>query len=238
MYNKITQIRGQASYFINRHWFRIGLACLVLYAFLNRDFSFKISIQAPTEVPVDNTFKPAPSKKETLTDNGVATTQASNQFDFLPSWSDKKRTPLIQQLQNVERDQIESFIRRFSAIAQAEQDKFGIPANIILAHALLKSNAGKSPYVREGINYFSLPCSDNWDGGTQDGPNGCIRRYDNAWQSFRDHSLYLTTGGNAGLRKIGATDYKSWAKAIGQLNEEETEFAKQLLIVIQEFGLF
>ena len=237
MYNKITQIRGRAAYFINLHWFKIGLACLVLYAFLNRNFSFKISIQAPTEIPVENTFKPASSKKETLTDNGLATTQASNQFDFWPRWSDEKKTPLIQQLQHIERTQIRAFIRRFSAIAQTEQIKFGIPASIILAHALLKSSAGSSIYVKEGANYFSLPCSDDWNGGTQDGLNGCIRRYDNAWQSFRDHSLYLTTGDNAGLRKIDATDYKSWAKAVAQLNEDENEFAKQLLIVMQEFGL-
>lgn len=237
MYNKIIQIRGQALCLINRHWFKIGLACLALYAFINREFSFSISIKAPVEVPANNTEASFFSKKETLTDNGLSTKKTSNQFDFIPNWSKEASVPLIKQLQKLERSQIEQFVNRFSAIAAAEQDKFDIPASIILADALLKSNAGTSSYAKEGANYFTLPCSNDWDGGTQDGFNGCLRRYDNAWQSYRDHSLYLTTGANAGLSKIGSTNYQSWAKTLGHLNKDEEGFEQQLLVVIREFKL-
>ena len=237
MYTKITHFGGQALHIFNRHWFKIGLGFLGLYAFLSRDFSFKISIQAPVEVPVKSSKKADVSRKEILTDNGLSSAQTSNQFDFLPSWRGSESMPLIEQLKIIDSDKINVFIRRFTAVARAEQERFGIPASIILAHSLLKSGAGASSYVKTGNNYFSLFCADNWDGGTQDGFNGCLRRYDNAWQSFRDHSLYLTTGVNAGLNKIGSADFKIWAKALGQLNKTEDNFEQQLLVVIREFDL-
>ena len=237
MSNKTILLWGQALTIFNQHWFKIGLVALGLYAFLSRDFSFRISIQAPSEIPSESYQSPPHSKKQVLTDNGLSTTPTTNHFDFIPSWGEKKAPNLIQQLQEVDQEKIKKFIQRFGHVARTEEEKYGIPTSIILANALLQSSAGTTNHATIGNNYFALVCSDSWNGGSQDGPQGCIRRYDNAWQSFRDYSLFLTTGPNTGFKKIDTNNLSAWANALGQINSETDDFDKQLLYVIKQFGL-
>lgn len=227
---------------LNQHWFKIGLVLLMLYAFLNKDFSFNINIQAP-ETPATQPQEEYQSRrqvrKETLTDNGSTQAQVTNQFDFLPSWGTDDSEYLLLRLNKVDAEEIDKFIQRFSHVAEAEQDKFGIPASITLAHSLLFSQAGQHPLLSKGHNYFGLPCTDDWQGQTQDGEQGeCLRRYDNAWMSFRDHSLYYTTGPHTSLRQLVGEDYRSWAKALedSPLNTRK-RLAEQLLELIDKFGL-
>ena len=114
-----------------------------------------------------------------------------------------------------------------------------MPASIILAQGLLQSLAGQHPAVEKGHNYFLLPCTDDWEGQTQDGERGtCLRRYDNAWMSFRDNSLYLTSGENGHLRRLKGADHREWAEALQHTKgNDNDQLAKQLLNVIREFGL-
>ncbi len=237
MTNKTNTLWGQTLSVFNQHWFKIGLLALGLYAFLSRDFSFRISIQAPSEIPEEGYQSTSNSRKETLTDNSLSAPQATNHFDFIPDWGGDKKMNFFHELQKVDQTIIQNFIQRFTHVASAEEEKYGIPANIILAHAILKSSAGTSEYVKNGNNYFALACSDNWNGGTQDGHQGCIRRYDNAWQSFRDHSLFLTTGTYASLKKIDTNNHNAWAKALGQIHKENEGLNDQLLYIIEHFGL-
>ena len=57
--------------------------------------------------------------------------------------------------------------------------------------------------------------------------------------SFRDHSLYVTTGEYADLRRLGSTNYRAWAKAL-----EDARFARednlegQLIELIERYQLF
>lgn len=235
----ILDLRANILSFMSRHWFKISIVMLVLYAFFSRDFSLNISVHSPTEQP-QQWQQPANGgdvRKETLTDNALATQHTSNRFDLLPDWSSDDNA-LVNALAEVSNAEIKGFIERFSHVAQTEQEKFGIPASITIGHALLQSQAGKKSHAARGHNFFQLPCTDDWDAGTQDGPNGCLRRYDNAWLSFRDHSLFYSTGKHTRLREIGAKRYAQWAQALEESPYNETgELATQLVGVIERFEL-
>ncbi len=227
---------------LSQHWFKIGLVFLALYAFLNKDLSFNINIQAPESPatqPLEEYQTRRQARKETLTDNGGLQAKATNRFNFLPSWGTDDSKYLILRLNRIEEKQIDDFIQRFAHVAEAEQEKFGIPASIILAHSLLYSQAGQNSFVTNGNNYFGLPCTDDWQGQTQDGEKGeCLRRYDNAWISFRDHSLYYTTGQHASLRQLTGKSYQTWAQALEESPNNKTKrLAEQLLELINKFQL-
>ena len=235
-------VLGRLWPLLNRHWFKIGLVALATYAILSKDLSFNISIQAPEEpleIPEEELQSRRQSRRETLTDNSATTAQTTSRFDFLPSWGENPDAAYLLLMEKTERRDIQQFIKRFSHVAEAEQEKYGMPASIILARGLLQSLAGQHPAVEKGHNYFLLPCTDDWEGQTQDGERGtCLRRYDNAWMSFRDNSLYLTSGENGHLRRLKGADHREWAEALQHTKgNDNDQLAKQLLNVIREFGL-
>jgi flagellum-specific peptidoglycan hydrolase FlgJ len=122
-------------------------------------------------------------------------------------------------------------------VAENEQLKYGVPASVILASGLLMSEAGNAELSREGNNFFALPCTADWKGqeGYHDGK--CFRYYENAWTSFRDNSLYLTTYLFPG-KQLPADDYKSWVAALEQVKYgDEPNLAAQLAKIIDHYDL-
>jgi hypothetical protein len=236
-----TLMQGKLLPFINQHWFKIGVAALALYAFLSKDFAFQINIQAPgtpTTVPATPDSRTAKKSRETLTDNISTGDVVATTFDFLPSWGNDG-SPMIERIARLDNNSIQQFFHRFQHVAESEQEKFGIPAAIILANSLLNSQAGKAPYAQQGHNFFRLTCSDDWQGQTQDDDRGlCLRSYDNAWMSFRDHSLFFTTGAHAAFRDIPASNYKAWARAMNESPyNKEKQLDEQLIRIIERFKL-
>ncbi|PSR13156.1 MAG: hypothetical protein DA408_10430 [Bacteroidetes bacterium] len=233
---------GQLWALLNQHWFKIGVVILLLYAFMSKDLSFNISVQAPVEpveAPVEEYQETTPVRKETFTDNGLDAEPNTTRFDLLPQWTSNPDLSRLENLQRVEDRQVRAFVKRFAHVAEAEQEKFGLPASIILAHALLQSQAGQLEPAARGNNFFALPCTDDWQGQTQDGAHtSCLRRYDNAWLSFRDHSLYFTTGPHASLRKLSANQVAAWAKAMNNSKGNTIpDLDDQLLATIKAYQL-
>jgi flagellum-specific peptidoglycan hydrolase FlgJ len=231
---------GKAGPFLNRHWFKLGLVLLVLYTLLSRDLSLNVSLHNPGEAPAQMappTQQTVKKSRETLTENGPGQSAKTELFDFWPSWGNNE-VILLESLQQVPVNQIEAFVERFAHVAQAEAEKFAVPASIILANALLQSQAGQAKWAQEGHNFFALACTDDWEAGTQDGPGGCLRRYDNAWLSFRDHSLYLREGPHRRLRRLQHQDYRAWADALADtIGARQKDYAEQLQTVIARFQL-
>lgn len=232
------------------YWFRILLVGFLLFLVFKKDFSFTINLNAPA--PTETTLPPArqpveqdpPPKRETFTE------QASHQsltpapekgvldrFDFssIIGSSDRQLTELLYE---VKPETVEAYVKRFGRVARNEQKKFGIPASITLGNALLHSQAGESVLSRQANNHFGLMCTPEWSGQQWDGDGECLRAYENAWTSFRDHSFYITTGTFANLRQLKSTDYKAWAKGL-EKNEysKADKYADQLIEVIERYGL-
>lgn len=137
----------------------------------------------------------------------------------------------------------EQYIERYKGIAITEMRKYGIPASITLAQGLLESGAGRSELAVKGNNHFGIKCH-GWDGRTiyhDDDLNGeCFRAYDNALESFEDHSKFLA--GRERYRRLFSlpcTDYRGWAtglKACGYATNPR--YAQNLIDIIETYELY
>ena len=129
----------------------------------------------------------------------------------------------------------EEYIQTYKDIAMREMRDHKIPASITLAQGLLESGAGNSALAREAKNHFGIKCHKGWEGDTyimdDDEKNECFRKYDNAEESFVDHSLFLTTRSRyAALFDLDITDYEGWAKGLKAAGYATNPKYAQLLI--------
>jgi len=122
--------------------------------------------------------------------------------------------------------------------------KEGIPASITLAQGIQESNAGNSPLALHANNHFGIKCAKDWSGPyyTQDDDtkDECFRKYENAFDSYSDHSAFLKSHARyAYLFQIPITDYKGWAnglKASGYASDPL--YAKRLIKIIEDYQLY
>ena len=127
------------------------------------------------------------------------------------------------------------YIKRFSKVAVAEMDKYGIPASIKLAQAILESNRGKSKLAKEGNAHFAIKCSEGYQCGSH--KEGKFRYYDTAWLSWRDHSKFLQKERYKDLYTYGR-DYKKWAHGLKRAGyAEDKDYASKLIRVIEFYEL-
>lgn len=236
--------------FVKVHWFKISLVAFLLFLIFKKDFSFTINLNAPA--PTETTMPPArqpvqqapPAKRETFTEQAKqqSLTPAPEQgvldrFDFSSILGGSNKQ-LKDELNEVDPEKVKSYIERFGRVARSEQKKFGIPASIVLANALLHSQAGENQASKRANNHFGLACTEDWMGEKWDQEGDCYRVYENAWTSFRDHSFFLTTGTFADLRQLDPKDYKAWAKAMEKkAYTTYDDLADQLIEVIEHWRL-
>jgi flagellum-specific peptidoglycan hydrolase FlgJ len=183
--------------FFKTNWFTIALVILVLAAIARH----KVSPGAQPARP-----KPVESNQEKYTAAGD-NAQLGFAVESLAAASENaadKATAI-------------AFVRRFEQVAVSERKKFGIPSSVLLACAFVNSAAGKSETVAQANNYFALPCGSDWEGEQKTVNSRCIRRYESAWASFRDFSIYLTSQEwYGGVKKSAGKDWEKWIKALGQ----------------------
>lgn len=140
-------------------------------------------------------------------------------------------------------DRYGQYVEQFSAMAQNEMAEFGIPASITLAQGLLESAAGYSTLATEGNNHFGIKCHNSWSGPTMlrsdDAPDECFRVYNDASQSFRDHSIFLTRKRYASLFLLDPLDYAAWARGLSQCGyATDPHYADRLIAIIEKYELF
>jgi len=135
------------------------------------------------------------------------------------------------------------YIERWKDEAIAQMNQTGIPASITLAQGILESADGNSPLARYANNHFGIKCHNDWKGETfiqdDDRSNECFRKYENAEESFRDHSLFLTTRSNySKLFDLSSTDYKGWAHGLKSAGyATNPQYAYRLIQIIEENDL-
>lgn len=115
----------------------------------------------------------------------------------------------------------EQYINTYASVAVNEMHRSGIPASITLAQGLLESSNGNSPLAKTANNHFGIKCHKEWTGDTyyqdDDVANECFRYYENAMQSYTDHTDFLMTRSRyAFLFSYPRTDYQNWAYGLKQ----------------------
>ena len=149
-------------------------------------------------------------------------------------------TAISSQAQNMT---TEAYINKYKYIAIKEMFDFKIPASITLAQGILESGSGNSRLAIEANNHFGIKCHNDWTGAKiykdDDEKNECFRVYSTAEQSFRDHSLFLTTKNRyAFLFDYKITNYKSWAKGLKKAGyATNPKYPKRLIGIIEDHNL-
>ncbi|MCK5694512.1 MAG: glucosaminidase domain-containing protein [Bacteroidales bacterium] len=137
----------------------------------------------------------------------------------------------------------EKYIADFSELAMREMHRVGIPASITLAQGCLESNNGNSTLATRGNNHFGIKCHD-WTGKKMyhddDKRHECFRSYPSAYDSYMDHSQFLTTKSRyASLFEISPHDYRGWAKGLKAAGyATANNYATLLIRIIEENQLY
>lgn len=136
----------------------------------------------------------------------------------------------------------QAYIDKYKDLAIAEMLKYDIPASITLAQGLLESGAGMSELALKSNNHFGIKCHD-WRGATtrhtDDKENECFRAYDDVYESYEDHSQFLTSQPRyKSLFKLKRTDYKGWARGLKRCGyATNPAYANQLIDIIELYKL-
>jgi LysM repeat protein len=139
--------------------------------------------------------------------------------------------------------QYQQYIDQYKDIAIEQMLKWKIPASITLAQGLLESGAGNGRLATKANNHFGIKCH-GWKGRTiyhdDDARGECFRSYSSAYESFEDHSRFLSSGQRyKGLFKLRLTDYQGWARGLKAAGyATNPRYASQLIDIIQLYRLY
>ena len=137
----------------------------------------------------------------------------------------------------------ETYVRTYSDLAMREMARVGIPASITLAQGCLESNNGNSTLARKGNNHFGIKCHE-WTGRKiyhdDDERHECFRSYDSPYESYMDHSHFLTTKTRyAELFELKPHDYRGWAKGLKKAGyATASNYATLLIQIIEQNELY
>ena len=137
----------------------------------------------------------------------------------------------------------QQYIDQYKDIAIEQMQRYKIPASITLAQGLLESGAGRSELTRKANNHFGIKCHNGWTGPTSyhddDARSECFRAYRSAYESYEDHSRFLSTSRRySSLFSLKITDYKGWAKGLKAAGyATNPQYANKLIEIIQLYKL-
>ena len=136
------------------------------------------------------------------------------------------------------------YVAHFAHIARTEQLKYGIPASITLAQALLESDAGSTRLASDFRNHFGLKCFATVCPETHcaphqdDHPTDFFRTFSTNWESFRAHSLFLKKPRYAACFELHPQDYRGWAYALQRAGyATDPAYARKLIHLIEALEL-
>jgi flagellum-specific peptidoglycan hydrolase FlgJ len=232
---------ARLSSYLKQHWFKLACFSILLYLFIQKDFRFSVNLNSPTEsieTSPSHLSAPATQKKEIFTERKKDSNKILDKFEMPSFFTKSNKINLMTQLNRVDEKAKHDYLKRFAKVVINERRKFGIPSSILLACGLLQSQAGKRDMAMNGNNHFALNCSLGWEGESGSYQGACFRHYENAWTSFRDHSVYLTSSKFGQLTTLESNDYKSWARGLEKLNYGGIDDLETHLInLIEQYGL-
>ncbi len=152
--------------------------------------------------------------------------------------------PILMSAQGMKWNQrYQDYFDKYKDLAIAQMQKYRIPASITLAQGVLESGAGYSELAQRANNHFGIKCNNGWRGLTSyhddDERNECFRAYNSVYDSYVDHSIFLTTSPRySRLFQLNPTDYKGWAKGLKACGYATSPvYATKLIDIIQLYRL-
>lgn len=206
---------------LQQHWFRLLILGILTLVLLRKDVTLQLNLS--------NTPVLFSSPTETIQATTVSNRLPASQNNLATTPDSRKN----------------AYVERFAQVAREEMKKFGIPASIKLAQALLETQAGASPLAVKANNHFGIKCfSRSCEKGhctnfSDDSHKDFFRCYDSAWESYRAHSLLLRKGDRyQHLFELPATDYRAWAEGLGKSGyATDQRYAQKLVRLIEDMKL-
>lgn len=195
-----------------RRWsfplFKVTAALVLFFYVMQRDIQFSIQMKAP--------FAQGVASADAVSQPGVETMGFAQTVAFGGSSATTTKSGAL------DLNAVEDYLDRFAQVAQTEMNKFGIPASIKMAQAILESKAGQAMGTKMDNNHFGAPLAG--------------QTYESAWRNWREHSL-LIVNRYEDLRTHGK-DYRAWARGLEKVGYNKSpNYANQLLEIIDRFHL-
>ena len=190
--------------------------------------------------------KKTPSKTISKPKSGVAVITAKPKVTTRPTDGNSGKEVQLEATSNVRtyEQEIRGYIANFQEIAKNNMKEHGIPASITLAQGILESGAGKGKLAQAANNHFGIKCHTGWKGESvkhdDDAAQECFRKYNHPSESYRDHSLFLTSRSRyASLFKLDKGDYEAWAKGLKAAGyATDVKYPNKLIGIIERFELY
>lgn len=138
----------------------------------------------------------------------------------------------------------QAYVKRFAHIAVTYMHTYGVPASISLAQGLLESAGGTSKMAVRSNNHFGMKCfSRNCRKGhcsnyPDDTHKDFFLNYKAAWESWRAHSILVTTKHYKSLPKKCKKNYREWAFGLKRLGyATDPNYAYALIRLIERHKL-
>jgi len=186
---------------------------------------------------IQTTKKPIPKvtvvKKKTVKPEDRIVIDESKKTEELVATSKVKVTAEI----------VNGYINQFKDIAKHNMKEHGIPASITLAQGILESGAGTGKLANFANNHFGIKCHKEWTGEyvrhDDDAAQECFRKYEKPGESYRDHSLFLTSRPwYKPLFKLEKDDYKGWAYGLKKSGyATDPKYPEKLIGIINRYQL-
>ncbi len=234
---------------VRRYWFKTALFSLAVTAFVRRDLQVSIAWDAlnpETMAAAPQPEKMALSVKEEppLNVSLLQTKAKTPKKKARAEAAAPAPKPALPANEEEKRRMQETYVQKYAHIAQAEMEKFGIPASITLAQGLLETNAGASPLVTTANNHFGIKCfSRSCSKGhcrnySDDSHKDFFRIFPSAWASYRAHSTLLQKPRYRPLFELSSGDYKGWASGLKRAGyATDPNYAAKLINLIETLDL-
>jgi hypothetical protein len=188
--------------------FKIAAALVLFFYVMQRDIQFSIQMKAP--------FGQSTGFSEGVSQKGIETMGFAQTVGLGGSSTTATKAEVL------DLPAVEDYLDRFAQVAQTEMEKYGIPASIKMAQAILESRAGQAMEAKVDNNHFGKPMAG--------------QPYESAWRNWREHSLLLVNRHPA-LLKHGK-DFRAWARGLEKAGYNKSDnYANQLLEIIDRFHL-
>lgn len=192
----------------------------------------------PVQVAAKPVVKKTPSKVIILPPKQEETVQVT-------SGNGTPKTEILEATQKVKvtTEMVLAYIAQFAPTAKSNMTKNGIPASITLAQGILESGAGTGDLSVQANNHFGIKCHKEWTGESvkhdDDALQECFRKYTHPEESYRDHSLFLTSRKHyAPLFLLPKNDYKAWAKGLKAAGyATDVKYPDKLITLIEKYQL-
>lgn len=205
-------------------WLKISVLALLAFVMMKKDFQLGFAVASPLSIFGEdrNHEEEAHLAKSLSVSNPYAPLAADDLHE--------RRT--------------KKFIRANADLARSEMEKYGIPASIKMAQALIESRAGTSRLAERNNNFFGMKCfSKNCKKGhcsnaTDDHHKDFFRVYKSPTDSWRAHSKLITHGRYAHLSDYG-NDYKKWAVGLKKAGyATDKRYHQKLINTIEKYELY